>query len=92
MDIEGGELIFIQENIDFIKNQINKITFEVHGHLIYGDSSPLSRKFNNDCFNLLINNGFTLKDKHSNVYSNTKGWKLYSYQSITWKFRNPQYD
>ena len=68
MDIEGGELIFLQENIEFIKNQINKITFEVHGHLMYGDSSPLSKNFNNECFKLLIDNNFVLKDKHSNTY------------------------
>lgn len=68
MDIEGGELIFLQENINFIKNQISKVTFEVHGHLMYGDSSALSKKFNNDCFKLLIDNGFNLKYYQSNTY------------------------
>lgn len=34
LDIEGGELKFIEENQDFISKNINKICIELHGHLM----------------------------------------------------------
>lgn len=68
MDIEGGELNILNENIDFIKKNIKKITFEVHGHLMYGDGHPKSYEFNNKCFKILTDNGFILKHNSGCTY------------------------
>lgn len=67
LDMEGGELIFLKENIDFIKKQIKKITFEVHGHLMYKQRSH-QVEYNNNCFKLLIDNGFILKGSYGNTF------------------------
>ena len=34
LDIEGGELKFIEENKEFISKNVNKICIELHGHLM----------------------------------------------------------
>ena len=68
MDIEGGELNILNDNIDFIRKNIKKITFEVHGHLMYGDGHPKSYEFNNKCFKILIDNGFILKHHSGCTY------------------------
>ena len=57
MDIEGGELKFLSENIQFIKNKVNKIIIELHGHLMNDNT------FDEKCIKILTNNGFKIIQK-----------------------------
>ena len=47
LDIEGGELKFFLENKEFINNNINKITVELHGHQMKDTN------FNSKCLKIL---------------------------------------
>jgi len=62
LDIEGGELKFLNENFDFIKNKINKITIELHGNLMSDN------KFNQKCIKILNDLEFKLVEKINKVY------------------------
>tara|TARA_Y100000592_G_C5394966_1_gene280136 strand:- start:227 stop:919 length:693 start_codon:yes stop_codon:yes gene_type:complete len=54
LDIEGGELKFFQENKEFIKNNINKITVELHGHLMK------DKNFDRKCLQVLTDLNFKI--------------------------------
>lgn len=54
IDMEGGELKFIQQNIDFIEKNINKICIELHGFMMK------DKDFNTKCINVLKQAGFRL--------------------------------
>lgn len=54
IDMEGGELKFIQQNIDFIDKNINKICIELHGFMMK------DKDFNTKCINALKQAGFRL--------------------------------
>lgn len=62
LDAEGGELSFIQENKDFIRKQIKKISLELHGHLMK------NKDFNQQCQNLIKSMNFSLKQKIGNCF------------------------
>jgi FkbM family methyltransferase len=57
IDIEGGELDFLQKFKDFILVNINKLCIELHGHLMK------DKLFNRKCLTLLNEMGFKLKDR-----------------------------
>ena len=57
MDIEGGELKILTDFSDFIKNKINKICIELHGHLMK------DKKFDEKCIKKIISLGFKLKER-----------------------------
>jgi FkbM family methyltransferase len=54
LDIEGGELKFIEENEEFISKNINKICIELHGHLMK------DKNFDTKCLTLLIKLNFKI--------------------------------
>jgi len=58
IDIEGGELNFLETHREFIRNKINKICIELHGHLMKGGSN-----FNNKCIKLMESLGFKLIER-----------------------------
>lgn len=62
LDMEGGELYFLDENKEYIKNKINKICLELHGHLM---KDP---EYNDKCMKLLVSLGFSLKQRTGNSY------------------------
>lgn len=62
LDIEGGELKFLNQNFDFLKKQISKITVELHGHLMS------DKKFNQKCIKILNDLEFKLIEKSNKVY------------------------
>lgn len=62
LDIEGGELKFIEENKEFIGKNINKICIELHGHLMK------DRNFDKKCIQILITLGFKIIRKNGISY------------------------
>ena len=46
MDIEGGELEFIHQNKDYIKNNVKYLMVEIHEFLMY-------KYFQSQCINIL---------------------------------------
>jgi spore germination protein YaaH len=61
VDIEGGELKFLQENQTLLENQISKIIIEIHENMMY-------KSFAQDCAKLIKDYGFKLKDRIGNTY------------------------
>lgn len=62
IDIEGGELSFLRNHQDFLKQNIKKICIELHGHLMK-DS-----KFDNQCIIIMNELGFSIKEKVGITY------------------------
>lgn len=62
IDCEGGELSFLNDNINLIKNNINKIIIELHQHLMKDN------QFNNKCINTLSKAGFVIGENLGNTY------------------------
>lgn len=54
IDIEGGELTFLEKFKTFIENNIRKICIELHGHLMKS-----GRSFDTKCLTLIKEMGFT---------------------------------
>ena len=54
IDIEGGELIFLKNYKNFIKNNINKLCIELHGHLMK------DKFFNRQCISIILEMGFKI--------------------------------
>lgn len=63
MDIEGGELKFIENHKEFLKNQINKLCVELHGHQM-----KTGNEFNILCIQALIDMGFGLVTQNGCSY------------------------
>lgn len=57
IDIEGGELSFLQKFKPFIEKNIKKICVELHGHLMK------DRNYDRDCLILIKNMGFKLIER-----------------------------
>lgn len=66
IDIEGGELIFIQQNLEYIKQNINKIIIELHGRFMK------DKNFNKKCIDLLNYCGLKIKNKNGGVFYFTR--------------------
>ena len=66
VDMEGGELNFLTNHGDFIKNNVQKICIELHGHLMN------DKEFDDKCLNILKSMGFNIVHKDGISYFLTK--------------------
>lgn len=64
IDIEGGELKFLNNFKNFIQTNIKKICIELHGHLMKENEHT----FNKKCIDILIKIGFKLIGKNGVSY------------------------
>jgi hypothetical protein len=67
MDIEGGELDFLEENKDYIKNNVKYLLIEIHEFLMY-------KGYENKCLDIIKESNMKLikKDGISFLFKNEK--------------------
>ena len=65
LDMEGGELTFLKENMQFIKNKINKISVELHGFIVTPHAEDI---YNQEVLDLMSDQNFDLIKRNGRTY------------------------